>query len=901
MSKEKEPEINIEFKDQKILDINMEKEVKTSFVQYAMSVIKARALPDVRDGLKPVHRRILYAMYQDHLTNDQPFRKSATTVGNVLGRFHPHGDSAVYDAMVRLAQPFSLRYKLVDGHGNFGNIDGDGAAAYRYTEARMSKLSDYMLADIKKNVVDFVPNFDNKLQEPTVLPSRFPNLLVNGSVGIAVGMATNIPTHNMAEVIDGTIAMMENPDITTQELIQYIKGPDFPTGAIIRGTSGIREAYSTGRGKIIVRARAEVDEEKRRIIVTEIPYRVNKSSLVEAMAECVKDKRIEGITEIRDESGRDGLRIVIEYRRDANGQVILNKLYKYTQLQDTCAVNMLALVDNVPRVLPLKDILGYYIDFQKNVIIRRTEFELAEVLKTAHLNEGYKIAIDNIDEVIRVIRSSGSVSEAKVALMERFKVGDVANMIGEDGNQGLSEAQAQAIVEMPLGRLAGMERQKIEEKLAALGEEVHRLREILSSDANVKGVIRKELEEIKAKFGDERRTEIVEAEDDIVIEDLIERHTCVITVTRDGYIKRQPSDTYTQQRRGGKGVIGMTTKEEDTVEDVLAVNSHSMLMFFTNKGKIHIKKAYYIPEASRTAKGTNIVNIIDLEPGEVVTAIKSVNEFAEDKYLVIITKNGIIKRTVMTEFEYQRKGGKRAITLDDGDELLYVSIVGQSDEMLVATRNGQSVRFPISCVTPVGRSARGVIAIRLDEGDYVAGTVVIENKPDGETDENAGRKQLITITENGYGKRSDFDEFALHNRGGKGMRCHNINEKTGPLAGIAAVLPEDDIIFITSEGTVMRTSVSEIPVYSRTAGGVIVMRTTDGAVISNFTIVKAEEEEPEDGGDAVGDSIDGAGNSADDITAETGAESAETESVSSEEGASTEESGAPADESSEEQ
>ena len=580
---------SIEFPEQKIVPVDIEKQVRQGFIEYSMSVITSRALPDVRDGMKPGQRRILYAMYEDNLTYDKPFRKSATTVGNVLGRYHPHGDSAVYGTMVRMAQPFSYRYPLISGHGNFGNVDGDGAAAYRYTEARLSKIADEMMTDIEKNVVDFVPNFDNSRKEPVVLPSRFPNLLVNGSIGIAVGMATNIPTHNLGEVIDGTLAMMDNPDITVPELMQYIKGPDFPTYATIYGTRGIREAYETGRGRIAVRATAEIEEEHRRIVFTEIPYMVNKSMLVASVADLVKDKRIDGITDLRDESGRGGMRIVVEYRRDANPQVILNQLYKYTQLQDTCAVNMLALDNGVPRIFSLPEILKNYIAYQEGIITRRTQFDLDKALAEMHIYEGYKIAIDHIDEIIELIKKSASVSDAKANLMARY---------------GLTDVQAQAIVDMTLGKLSGMERQKIEDRLAYLEARVDELRGILADESKVKGILREELTAIKEKFSDERRTRIVEAEDDIDLEDLIERHTCVVTLTNAGYIKRLPADTYTAQHRGGKGLIGMTTKEEDFIEKVVVANSHSYILFFTNSGKVYMRKVYQIPEASRTAKGT---------------------------------------------------------------------------------------------------------------------------------------------------------------------------------------------------------------------------------------------------------------------------------------------------------
>ena len=798
----------------------MEREVKTSFLQYAMSVITARALPDVRDGLKPVHRRILYSMYEDGLTYNNPYSKSATTVGNVLGRYHPHGDAAVYDALVRMAQTFSMRYPLIDGQGNFGTVDGDAAAAYRYTEARLSRIASEMMSDIKKDVVDFTPNFDNKLKEPTVLPSRFPNLLVNGSIGIAVGMATNIPPHNICEVIDGTIHLIDNPDATIRDLMEFIKGPDFPTAAMICGTSGIIRAYTTGRGHITVRARADVDEDECRIVITEIPYQVNKKTLVEAIADCVKNKRVEGITDLRDESDLDGMRIVIEYRRDANGHVILNQLYKFTQLQDTFAVNMLALVDGVPRTLNLKQLLEYYIAHQIDVITRRTEYDLARAQHEEHIYEGFKLAIDNIDRVISIIRSSRSIAEAKASLIDEFS---------------LSDAQAQAIVDMTLGRLVGLERIKIEEHLAELRELVADLQAILADPARIRQIIKDDLIEIKNRYGDERRTELVPVEDEIVLEDLIERHICVITLTRDGYIKRLPSDTYTTQRRGGKGIVGMTTKEEDSVENVIAVHSHSYLMLFTNIGKVFVKKAYEIPEASRTAKGTNIVNILELTEGEAVTSMISVKDFAPDRYLTMVTRLGEIKRTPLVEYEYNRKAGKKALDLVEGDELVFTKVAGDDDEIIVATRGGYSVRFALKGVTPRSRTAGGVRAITLGEGDTVAGAAIVDET-----------KKLITITSKGYGKLSEFSDYPSHNRGGKGVRCHNVTDKTGEVVGIATVDLDDDIMIITDDGTVIRTGVREIPVYGRTAGGVIVMRPSEGSEISNFTVIKAELEQPEE-------------------------------------------------------
>ena len=821
---------SIEFPEQKIVPVDIEKQVRQGFIEYSMSVITSRALPDVRDGMKPGQRRILYAMYEDNLTYDKPFRKSATTVGNVLGRYHPHGDSAVYGTMVRMAQPFSYRYPLISGHGNFGNVDGDGAAAYRYTEARLSKIADEMMTDIEKNVVDFVPNFDNSRKEPVVLPSRFPNLLVNGSIGIAVGMATNIPTHNLGEVIDGTLAMMDNPDITVPELMQNIKGPDFPTYATIYGTRGIREAYETGRGRIAVRATAEIEEEHRRIVFTEIPYMVNKSMLVASVADLVKDKRIDGITDLRDESGRGGMRIVVEYRRDANPQVILNQLYKYTQLQDTCAVNMLALDNGVPRIFSLPEILKNYIAYQEGIITRRTQFDLDKALAEMHIYEGYKIAIDHIDEIIELIKKSASVSDAKANLMAKY---------------GLTDVQAQAIVDMTLGKLSGMERQKIEDRLAYLEARVDELRGILADESKVKGILREELTAIKEKFSDERRTRIVEAEDDIDLEDLIERHTCVVTLTNAGYIKRLPADTYTAQHRGGKGLIGMTTKEEDFIEKVVVANSHSYILFFTNNGKVYMRKVYQIPEASRTAKGSNLVNLIEMESGERVTAMIEVPSFAEEGYLTMVTKCGIIKRTPLSEYEYQRKGGKRAISLDEGDELVFVRRTEGDTEIIIATHDGSAVRFEESGARAMGRTARGVRGIRVAEGDEVCGVALVEEG-----------KKLVTITENGYGKLTDFEDFrTMKNRGGKGVAAHGLSEKTGALASIATVDSEDDLMLITNEGMIIRTPVTDIPTYSRTAGGVRVMRLGEGEKIVNFAkvaratdedIAKADAEVPDE-------------------------------------------------------
>ncbi len=827
---------NIEFKDQKIVEVEMEKEVKKSFIEYSMSVIASRALPDVRDGMKPGQRRIMYAMYEDNLTYDKPFRKSATTVGNVLGRYHPHGDTAVYGTMVRMAQPFSYRYPLVEGHGNFGSVDGDGAAAYRYTEARMSKISDQLMADLEKEVVDFVPNFDNRRKEPKVLPSRFPNLLVNGSLGIAVGMATNIPPHNLGEVIDATIYRMENPESTVPELMEYVKGPDFPTYATIYGTNGILSAYTTGRGRIMVRAKATIEEDNHRIIVTEIPYGVNKSLLCESIANLHKEKRVEGITGLRDESGRGGMRIVIEYRRDANGQVILNQLYKYSQLEDTCAVNMLALVNNEPKILSLPQILDHYIEHQKSVIYRRINFDLEKALARAHIFEGYHIAIDNIDRIVEIMKTSKSIPEAKERLIsEFFTVSYKDGYENELGNvRQLTEVQAQAIVEMTLGKLTGMERDKIEEELARLHALICELEGILADPAKIEQIIKDEMLEIKKKFGDERRTEILPATDDIELEDLIEKHDCVITLTRAGYIKRLPADTYSAQRRGGKGIIGMATKEDDLIHTVATVHSHSYLMLFTSEGKVHMRKAYQIPEASRTAKGTNIVNIIEMNSGEKITALISVDDFRDGEYLTMVTKNGVIKRTLITEYEYQRKGGKIALSLDEGDELLAVLHTTGDSNVIIATEQGAAVRFAEENVRCMGRTARGVRGISLREGDIVKGVALVN---EGES--------LITVTQNGYGKRTAFDDFReMKHRGGFGVQCHNISEKTGLLCGIASVSEDDDLMMITDGGTIIRTPVSDIPTYSRTAGGVIAMRLAEGQTLVNFTkVAKVDEDE----------------------------------------------------------
>lgn len=813
------------FEGQNITAVEISAEVKKSFIDYAMSVIVDRALPDVRDGLKPVHRRILYAMYDDGLTHSKPFRKSATTVGNVLGHYHPHGDAAVYNAMVRLAQPFSLRYPLVESQGNFGNIDGDGAAAYRYTEARLARMADEMLADIDKDVVDFIPNFDNKALEPTVLPSRFPNLLVNGSVGIAVGMATNIPPHNLNEVIDGAIHLMYNPEATVVDLMQYIKGPDFPTYATIHGTSGIYQAYMTGKGRVVVRAKADFEEEKNgktSIIISEIPYQVNKSMLVASIADLVKDKRVDGITAIRDESGRAGMRIVIELRRDVNPQIMLNQLYSLTQLQDTFAINMLALVGGEPRVLNLKQMLRHYIDHQREVVERRIKFNLDKAKKRAHILEGLKIAIDNIDEVIKIIRfTPGGIPEVKEKLIERFD---------------LTEIQAQEIVQMPLGRLSGLEIDKILAELDAIHAKIKELTEILESETGVIDIVRDEMLEIKKKFGDERRTAIEEVENEILIEDLIERKDCVVTISHAGYIKRLPVDEYNAQRRGGRGITTMKTKEEDFVQSVIIANTHNYLMLFTNKGRVFMKKCYEIPEASKNAKGTNLVNIIELQNGEAVTAYLSIEDFKASPYLTMITKNGIIKRTLLESYKNIRRSGLIAINLDEGDELLHVLRTDGNSDVLLATHKGFAVHFDETSARTLGRTARGVKAINLSEGDLVVGAVALDKDDE---------RHILFISESGYGKRSRISDFPIHNRGGKGVTCHKTSDKLGMLAGIQAVSEEDDVMLITNTGMIIRTRVSEISVYSRTAAGVRVMRIGEDMKIVSFTRVDKQEEAEE--------------------------------------------------------
>ena len=805
--------------NQTIVEVDIEKRMKDAFIDYAMSVIISRALPDVRDGLKPVHRRILYAMYEEHLTADKPFFKSATTVGNVIGRYHPHGDASAYDALVRMAQDFSLRYPLIDGHGNFGSVDGDPPAAYRYTEARMSKISNELLADIEKNTVDFMPNFDEKRKEPTVLPTRIPTLLVNGSSGIAVGMATNIPPHKLREVIDGIIAQIDNPFRTVEELMEHIKGPDFPTRATIMGKSGIRSAYNTGRGRIIVRAKAEIVEEKNdryAINITEIPYQVNKKVLVESIADLVKEKRIEGISDIKDlSSDRNGLQIKIDLKRDANPQIVLNHLYKYTRLQDSFSINMLAIVDGRPRVMGLKDILAQFIAFQENIVRRRTQFDLDKALARMHILEGLRIAIDNIDEVINIIRNS--YDDAKEKLMARF---------------GFSEIQAQSVLDMRLAQLQRLNGEKIETEYNELKEKSEFYRELLADEQKLLDQIKVELREIADKYGDDRRTGIEAAVDDVDYEDLIEEEDCVITMTHFGYIKRIPANTYKSQHRGGRGISGLSTREEDFVEDLIIASSHDYLVFFTNKGKMYRIKAYRIAESSRTAKGTAIVNILPLEKDEHVTAMIPLREFEEDKYLTMVTRKGFVKKTKLKEYDTNRKGGLIAVGLREDDELISVNLTDGTKSIIIGTKNGMCIRFDEGDVRPMGRGASGVTGIRLKDDDYVIGA--------GVTDEDA---VLLTITENGYGKKTAVSEFKVQFRGGKGVTGYKITEKTGLIAGMSIVTNDNDIMLITTEGVVIRMDVAEISEFGRVTQGVRVMRLNENVKIKSIEKTQKEEDE----------------------------------------------------------
>ena len=828
--KDYKPE-DIMFPEQRIVQSELVHEMKSSYIDYAMSVIVGRALPDVRDGLKPVHRRILYAMYEDGLTSDKPFKKSATCVGDVLGRYHPHGDASVYDAMVRLAQDFSMRYPLVDGHGNFGSVDGDPPAAYRYTEARMSKLCNEMLRDIDKDTVAWDPNFDESRKEPRVLPSRFPNLLVNGSSGIAVGMATNIPPHNLTEVINACVCILENPEAELADLMEYIKGPDFPTRGIIMGRSGIRAAYATGRGKITVRARTEFEEfgqNRERIIVTELPYQVNKRQLIAAMAEQVRDKRLEGISDIRDETDRNGMRVVIELKKDANPQVVLNRLFAQTQMQTTFGVTMLALVNNQqqPKILSLRHMLDEYLTFQEEIITRRTQFDLKKALDRQHVLQGLLIAEDNIDEVIRTIRES--YDNAKERLMERFS---------------LSEIQAQVVLDMQLKRLQGLEREKLEAEYEELEKRIEYYRELLANEEMLKGVLKDELVAIRDKYGDDRLTEIQDVEDEIDIEDLIEEEQCVFTLSHAGYCKRVPASTYRSQKRGGRGVTGMTTKEEDFVEGVFTASTHDYILFFTNLGKVHRRKGYQIPEAGRTAKGTNLVNILPFEPGEKVTAGITVHEFDED-YLVFVTKNGTIKRLELASLNTARKAGIRALTLSEGDELIAVMKTDGKQDIMLASADGMAICFNENDVRVMGRDAAGVRGMALDAGDSIVGAGIA-----------AKGKQLLSVTEYGYGKRTDIEEYMRlgddgvrrpQQRGGKGLKNYNITAKTGRIAGVAIVDDEDDVMLIENGGVLIRMAAADINVYKRDTQGVILMRVEAGNRVISVDRVDREPEETAD-------------------------------------------------------
>ena len=802
----------------KIIMVDIEKEMKKSYIDYAMSVIVSRALPDVRDGLKPVHRRILYAMDGLGLTPEKPFRKSAYIVGEVLGKYHPHGDASVYDALVRMAQDFSLRYRLINGHGNFGSVDGDSPAAMRYTEAKMPKIAVEMLADLDKNTVDFMPNYDEKLMEPTVLPAKIPNLLVNGSSGIAVGMATNVPPHNLTEVINAIIKLIEEDNVTDEDLMAEIKGPDFPTGALILGREGIRDCYKTGRGKIIVRAKAEIEEHgngRYRIVVTELPYQVNKARLIENIADLVKDKRIDGISDLRDESDRQGMRIVIELKRDANPNVVLNQLYKNTQMQDTFGAIMLALVDNKPKILTLRQMLECYIDHRKSVVERRTKFDLDKALARAHILEGLKIALDYIDEVIAIIREA--YDDAQERLMKRFN---------------LTEIQANAILEMKLRTLSGLQREKIDEEYEQLMKQIERFKAILSSEKLVCDIIRDELLEIKAKYGDERRTQIVAAEGDFETEDLIKEETTVVALTHFGYIKRVPIDTYKTQRRGGRGITGIQTREEDFVEQLFITSTHDMIMFFTNKGKVYRLKGYEVPEAGRTAKGTAIVNLLQLDGDEKITAVIPIHAFAEGQYLLMATRNGIIKKTNLMEYNSSRKVGLQAISLKDDDELIDVRLTDGERNIVMVTHEGMSITFSETDVKSAGRIAQGVIGIRLDKDDYVVGMEPIYSD----------KGYLLAITEHGFGKRTELSEYRVQTRAGKGVITYKTTPKTGKVVGIKVVNDNDEIMLITDNGIIIRLEVENISILGRSTQGVTLMRTNDGGKVTSIAKVTSEDE-----------------------------------------------------------
>ena len=807
--------------DGKIIERDIEKEMKTAYIDYAMSVIVSRALPDARDGLKPVHRRILYAMYEDGITSDKPYRKSANTVGSVLGRYHPHGDSSVYDAMVRMAQDFSMRYPLIDGHGNFGSVDGDGAAAMRYTEARMSKIASYMMTDIEKNTVDFMPNYDDRLQEPTVLPARVPALLVNGSSGIAVGMATNIPPHNLTEVINGIIKIIDEDEVTDEDLMQVIKGPDFPTEGLILGREGIKKAYTTGRGKITLRAETNIEEmsgNRQRIIVSSLPYQVNKANLIKTISDLSKEKKIEGISECRDESDRkEKVRVVIELKRDTNAQVVLNQLFKHTQMQTTFGIIMLALVNGEPKILTLRQALDCYIEHRKEVITRRTQFELDKALARAHILEGLRIAIDNIDEVIQIIRSA--YDDAKERLMERF---------------GLSDVQAQAILDMRLKTLSGLQREKIEEEYKQLMELIEHLRAILGSEKLLFDVMKEELIEVRDKFGDERKTKIVASESEIELEDLIKEEECVVALTHYGYIKRMPIDTYRSQRRGGKGITGMATRENDFVKEIFIASTHDTILFFSNKGKLYKLRGYEVPEAGRTAKGTAIVNLLSLDPGEKISAVIPLQNFAEGKYLLMATKNGLIKKTALKEYDTTRKTGLQGITLKDDDELIAVRLTDGEDNVVLVTRNGLCITFDEKEVRPIGRVSQGVIGIRLDEDDEVIGM---------ESVISGGKATLLAITENGFGKRTELDEYRVQKRGGRGVITYKITPKTGTLIGVRIATEDDEVMLVTDTGTIIRLKVKDISILGRSTQGVTLMRTNDGGKVVGMEILTPEKGE----------------------------------------------------------
>ncbi|MDY3739144.1 MAG: DNA gyrase subunit A [Selenomonadaceae bacterium] len=811
------------FGEGKILPVNLEQEMKNSYIDYAMSVIVSRAIPDVRDGLKPVHRRILYAMQEAGMTPGKPYKKSARIVGEVLGKYHPHGDSSVYDAIVRMAQDFSMRYMLADGHGNFGSVDGDPAAAMRYTEVRMSRISELMLQDIDKDTVDFVPNYDESLKEPAVLPSKFPELLVNGTSGIAVGMATNIPPHNLGEVIDGTLMLIDNPETTVEELMGVIKGPDFPTGGLIMGKSGIKDAYTTGRGSIRMRAQVHTEtmsNGKPRIVVTELPYQVNKARLIEKIADLVRDKQIEGITDLRDESDRNGMSIVIELRRDANADVVLNQLYKHTSLQETFGVIMLALVDGQPQVLNLKEVLHYYIKHQEDVITRRTRYELKKAEARAHILEGLNIALDHLDAVISTIRSSRTSEIAKAALMEGFK---------------LSDKQAQAILDLRLQRLTGLERDKIEEEYQEILKKIDWLKSVLADEGKILAIIKEELTAVKNKYNDDRRTSITRDSSDISMEDLIPDDDVVVTLTHNNYIKRMPLATYKNQKRGGQGIVGMKTKDTDFVENILITTNHHVILFFTNRGRLYYLKAYEIAESSRQAKGTAIVNLINLDQDEKITAVIHVREFKPDRYLFMATKNGVVKRVQMSEFKSRSSIGVRAISLDESDELIGVKFTDGTKTIIMGTKHGMAITFEETQVRSMGRSARGVRGIKLDDDDEIVGMDTI--KSDG---------KVLTVSENGLGKRTPIEEYTVHNRGGKGMINMKITERTGNVVGIKVVRPGQEVMLISTDGVIIRTDIDEISIISRNSQGVKLMSVGDSDKVASFATINQKSEDGKD-------------------------------------------------------